>query len=89
MSSLTVQLSHAGNPDCCGYHSEPIDSGKKHLVEVADYAQASRVCRAYIDRNELGGGNWTGGAIRLGRKTVARVSYNGRVWAADGTEIQF
>lgn len=81
-----LTLSHAKNPDIAGgYWDEPIDGRAK--VDVATMQEAAQVCRAYIDRNGLGAGNWTGGKLYQGKKQVARVSYNGRVWAMDGTEI--
>ena len=42
-------------------------------------------CRADIEQDDLGGGNWSGGQIFEAGRQVARVSYNGRVWEmADG-----
>ncbi len=56
--------------------------------EVADLAAASRVCRACIEEHDFGASEWRGGAVVDGatKKVVATVSYNGRVWLADGTE---
>ena len=50
---------------------------------------ASAACRAFIVRNGLGARDWTGGHVTdyRGNYTVATVSYNGRVWATDGSEI--
>ena len=80
---MQVQLSHSSNPDIAGgYWEEPIDGGKKRLVEIQSYDEASKVCNAFIQRNQLGAGNWTrgAGAIFVDGKQVAVVSYNGRVW---------
>lgn len=49
-------------------------------VNVKDFAEASQVVRRYIATFGLGSSTWQGGRIVEGRKTVARVSYNGRVW---------
>jgi hypothetical protein len=49
-------------------------------VEVDSFEKASLLCQQFIARNELGGGNWAGGLITDGRKPIAYVSYNGRVW---------
>lgn len=79
--NLTVQLSHSANPDIMGgYWQEPMDSGRAQRVMVTSLESASRICREYIDRNTLGGGNWTGGTVRDGSKVVAKISYNGRIW---------
>jgi hypothetical protein len=59
---------------------------------VADINEASKVARKYIERNGLGGGNWTGGQLFLvlgnKRKEFGRVSYNGRAWDLRGGEIK-
>ena len=57
-------------------------------VPVASYTEASRVAREFIEAHDLGGGSWTGGQVfdATGAQ-VARVSYNGRVWAMDGSEV--
>ena len=77
--SYTVHLSHAANPDIPGGyygHKRPA----KLKATVPTFADAAKLCREYIDHNELGGGNWTGGQVFKGKEQVARVSYNGRVW---------
>jgi hypothetical protein len=58
-------------------------------IPVPDFAAASRVCREFIDSNFLGS-EWCGGRIVdvATNKTVAKVSYNGRVWWPDGSEVQ-
>lgn len=76
-----VELKHASNPDVDGgYWTPPADSGKAQRVGADSLEEASRICRAYMDRNELGGGNWNGGNVYENGKLVAEVSYNGRVW---------
>jgi hypothetical protein len=80
---LTVELAHARNPDIRGGYWAEVPPKGKRLVPVADFAEASRVCQAFINQYGLGGGNWTGGKIRQGGKVVARVSYNGRVWTQE------
>jgi hypothetical protein len=84
----TVHLKHAANPDIPGgYYGFKRPAHLKAQVETL--ADAAKTCRQYIDHNELGGGNWTGGQVFKGNSNeqVARVSYNGRVWAMDGSEI--
>jgi hypothetical protein len=58
-------------------------------LPVADFAAASRACREFIESNDLGS-DWCGGAVvdAATKKKIATVSYNGRVWLADGTEAQ-
>ena len=85
---MKVTLAHAPNPDIQkgrGYWQPTVDGPCE--VEVASLAEASRACRAYIERNGQGGGNWVGGKVTddAGRH-VADISYNGRAWqpVADG-----
>ena len=85
---LIVKLSHRSNPDIAGgYWNDPEESGKTQNVPVGSFAEASKVCSAFIRRNLLGGGNWTGGKIYEGRNYVGHVSFNGRVWDKDDNEI--
>lgn len=83
MSALILTLSHCPNPDIDGgYWDEATDPRAAVSVAVDDFAAASAAARAYIERNGLGGGNWSGGDITQGRnsRVIAHVSYNGRVW---------
>jgi len=77
---MKVELKHSPNPDIPGYWTPPEDSGKSKWIEVASFEEASKVCQDFIERNELGGGNWSGGAIKDNNKLIGYVSYNGRVW---------
>ena len=73
-------LSHASNPGIDGgYWSGKPTEGRK-VVEVVSLEEAAAVCTAYIDRHDLGGGNWTGGKVTQGGKHVADISFNGRIW---------
>ena len=74
---MRVELSVVGNPD----FGQAADLGVAvSYVEVASYAEASAVCRAFLDGGGYGAGNWTGGAIESDGKVVASVSFNGKVW---------
>lgn len=86
-----VVLKHAPNPDIItgGYWVSPLDELKR--VYIKTFREASEACRKYIERNELGSGNWTGGQIfyDIGEhgEPIAHVSYNGRVWDMNDEEI--
>jgi hypothetical protein len=58
-------------------------------VPLADYAAASRACRAFIEAHDLGASRWRGGrgVDAATKEVVASVSYNGRVWLPDGAEV--
>ncbi len=78
---FVVELGCRGNPDL---GQDP----RRSLPGVPGWArarcwslaEASAVCREWIARYELGGGNWRGGRVYEGGKLHAYVSYNGVVW---------
>ena len=81
---MKVKLSNCGNPDHGQDPDRPLwGCPKAGWVGVTTLKEASEVCRRYIDRWELGGGNWSGGDILEDGKLIARISYNGRVWKYD------
>jgi hypothetical protein len=56
----------------------------KVRLPVSSFAQASKVCKNFIEKFDLGSGNWTGGQIgNIEGKIIAHVSYNGRVWEGE------
>jgi hypothetical protein len=61
-----------------------LDRGHWMLVDTIEDGSAE--VRRYIDEHDLGGSDWRGGTvtdIHTGEK-VARISYNGRIWPAEG-----
>lgn len=82
---FTVHLASVGNPDFCQDPTRPLSPTIEK--EAVDFAEAVAFCRAYIGEFNLGGGNWTGGQVYRGGHQVARISYNGRVWDMDDSEI--
>ena len=80
--NLKVTLAHVKNPDIRsgGYWQEPVESGKRQTVDADSIEAAAKICREYIERNHLGGGNWVGGKVTQDGKHIADISYNGRAW---------
>jgi hypothetical protein len=88
---LWVALAHGANPDLPGgYHNgRPAVTSRRNVVKCASLAEASRLCRAYIERHDLGSGNWRGGDITdASGRLVARVSFYGRVWDDNGLSME-
>ena len=84
-SMMTVKLSSCGNPDL---QQNPNDSlSPKVIFQIATLKGASLICMKYIASWNLGGGNWSGGQIYKGKKQIASVSYNGRIWDLKDKEI--
>ena len=80
-SMLAVVLDTRGNPDFGQDPRRRLPGRPERKVLVANLHEASRVCRAYIERHNVGGGNWTGGQVfDASGKQVAQISYNGRAW---------
>lgn len=82
----TVTLSAHGNID----HYENPYANIVNGVEIeAKTAQAEtieecqKLVRMYIEENNLGGGNWTGGKVFKDGVQVGYISYNGRYWEGD------
>ena len=81
---MKVKLSSVGNPDFGQNPNKPMWGVKNKTVKVNSFKEASAVCQKFIDENDLGGGNWTGGEILdENNKVIANVSYNGRVWEGE------
>lgn len=56
----------------------------KVRLPVRSFESASTACKNFIERFDLGSGNWTGGQIGdIDGKIIAHVSYNGRVWEGE------
>lgn len=87
-SMMIVKLSSCGNPDFRQNPDEPLyGCPDEFYAHVATFKGASELCTRYINRWELGGGNWSGGQVYNGDKQIAKVSYNGRVWDMNDKEI--
>jgi len=86
-------IKHCSNPDLYqhklkgGYWSEMTRPNNVKHERVTTFAQASKICRKFIEKYDLGGGNWIDGEIYRNKKKVATVSYNGRVWDLNEKEI--
>lgn len=48
---------------------------------ASNLAEASSLCRAYIILRGLQPADWKGGEVRDSGDAIARIAYNGRVWA--------
>lgn len=84
---LIVKLSAAGNIDRGEDPDSPLYGVPNGSKAVVSLAEASKACRQYIDEHGLGGGQWTGGdVLTKDGALVARVSYNGRIWAVTNPE---
>ena len=74
----TVTLSAHGNPD----HGESPyrNVAPKATRSAESIEECQQIVRSYIEANDLGSGNWTGGAVYEGEQQIGYISYNGRYW---------
>lgn len=58
--------------------------GRRSTHPVKSYAEASAIYCAVRDESEEGVSTFPGGVIKdVDNKTIANISYNGRVWVGD------
>lgn len=63
---------------------------RKTKIAVRDFAQASAVYSTMRDQSDEGYSTWQEGRIHNERgRAVARISYNGRVWALSGDTLVY
>lgn len=80
---MKVLLSNAGDIDLNQDPRHPLPGTIVQSVSVNDLCEASHVCTEYIAKHGLGYDNWLGGQITTEAGfEVARVSYDGCVWAS-------
>lgn len=78
-----VTLSACGNIDHNENPYNNIVNGTRidgKVVEANSIKECQKIVREYIERNLLGGGNWTGGKVFKDGEQVGYISYNGRYW---------
>ena len=64
-------------------------TGMKALsVEIASLKDAVKLQNEFISKYNLRGSELTFAKIYDGKKLIARVSYNGRVWDKKGVEVK-
>lgn len=74
----SVTLSAHGNID----HDENpnLEVAEGRIAEATTIEECQQIVRGYIEENDLGGGNWTGGKVFKDGEQVGYISYNGRYW---------
>ena len=77
---MEVMLASCGNPDHFQNPELPMYGCEDDCkITVKSLDEASVECRKYIERNELGSGNWAGGDVLEDNKRIAQIGYNGRI----------
>jgi len=73
---FSMKLRSVGNPD----HGQYAPVSEPEVVTGSSLAEMRKACEAYIEKWDLGGGNWTNPVVKQGSKVVGYFSYNGRLW---------
>jgi len=79
----TVKFRSVGNPDFGQY--APVSNRESHACDSLQ--EAAALARRYIEFWNLGGGNWPKTVVKQGKRTVATISYNGRLWDMSGKPL--
>lgn len=81
---MKVTLKNTGNPDHWQDPGKPVwGTPSAYQVEVWSIEEAQEEVRKYIDKWNLGGGNFNRADIHNGKTLVGSISYNGRFWPGD------
>ncbi len=84
---MKVKLHSVGNPDFGQNPNQPLYGCRNKTVKVQSLSEARQKCLDYINENDLGGGNWSGGEVINDQgEVIAYISYNGRVWESTNFE---
>lgn len=75
-----VTLSSCGNIDYGQDPDKPLFGVPLQTQEAETIEECQDHVRSYIEKYELGGGNWTGGKVFKDGEEIGRISYNGRYW---------
>ena len=83
-----VELNSIGNPDRGQDPTKQIDGAWAVMKHVDSIEEAQKAVRAYIERHNLGAGNWAGGKVWTEENVyVGHISYNGRFWEDNSNNI--
>lgn len=81
---LRVLLATRGNPDHGQDPARPAwGMPPDRIASAASLDEARQLVRAYLDDNEVGGGQWVGGDVWQGGRRLGVIAYNGRFFEAD------
>lgn len=81
MTKYKVELNSIGNPDRGQDPTKQIPGAWAIMRHVDTIEDAQKEVRAYIEKHDLGAGNWAGGKVWTEENEyVGEISYNGRFW---------
>jgi hypothetical protein len=84
-----VELEAVPNSDYDQYSHRASSRVKKTKKSVKSIEEAVKIAKNFIDENDLGGGNFLPAKIYKNGKHIGFISYNGRVWNNDQSEMKY
>lgn len=89
MAKIKVELNSIGNPDHGQNPFEQVYGAWANMAHVDSIEEAQKAVRAYIEKHNLGAGNWAGGKVWTeDNQYLGYISYNGRFWKDDTQNIR-
>ena len=82
----TVTLGAYGNIDHGENPYKALQGVFQGTKQAETIEELQQIVRTYIDDNDLGSGNWSGGDVFEDGKKIGRISYNGRWWPLEELE---
>lgn len=89
ISNLEIELEALPNPDHGADSIEGTINIKKHKVKVNNISEAVALVHSFIEENNLGAGNFSGGQLYENGKIIGKISYNGRVWDINDNPMKY
>ena len=83
MKKYEVRLSSCGNIDIGQNPDKPLFGVPNGDYQFDSIEECQSAVRDYIDKHDLGAGNWSGGNVYENGKYIGLISYNGRFWGKD------
>lgn len=85
---MIIEIKHTKNIDIKGGYWSKMKRPNNIKFTVKTLKQAVRKCQDFIEKYDLGGGNWDNANVIDHGVLIAHISYNGRVWDLQGNEIK-
>ena len=83
MKKYEVLLSSCVNIDIGQNPSKPLFGVPSSSNQFDSIEECQSAVSDYIDKYDLGAGNWNGGNVYEDGKYIGLISYNGRFWGKD------
>lgn len=88
MTKYKVELNSIGDPDLGQDHTKQIEGAWAIMRHTNTIEEAQKEVRAYIEKHNLGAGNWAGGKVWTEKNEyLGYISYNGKFHPKENDNI--